>query len=96
MDLIDGDLGPDESDPPDLYGVLVDFINKISSREDSLDGTRMITKLLRRKIQQLKDLDMDSSSTSGDVGEQDGEQKTDVGDSNEEEKQDEPVQSRVW
>ena len=69
LDIIDGDLGPD---PPDLNSVLADFIHKANSDENSLDGTRMILKLLRRKISQLHDFDKDSSGDASG-----GEQKQD-------------------
>ena len=78
--MIDGDhdLGPDETDPPDLKSVLAAFIDEVNFEENSLDGTRMIVKLLRRKMMQLHDFDSTSTSTSGDTGAgDDGEQNQD-------------------
>ena len=78
--MIDGDhdLGPDETDPPDLKSVLGAFIDEVNFEENSLDGTRMIVKLLRRKMMQLHDFDSTSTSTSGDTGAgDDGEQNQD-------------------
>ena len=78
--MIDGDhdLGPDETEPPDPKSVLAAFIDEVNFEENSLDGTRMIVKLLRRKMMQLHDFDSTSTSTSGDTGAgDDGEQNQD-------------------